>query len=97
MPDVSVEISETEALNQLINLDPQAETSKRHGMDGITVFTVVMTLAPLVIKGIVDIVNAQLAARKHVRVTVKGVEIRGVSEKTLHAIVDKALKADTER
>lgn len=61
-------------------------------MDGISVSTVVMTLGPFVIKGIVDIVKAQLEAKRHVKVKVGGVEIRGVDEKTLLSLLEKTRK-----
>ncbi|MDA8482635.1 hypothetical protein NNO07_06100 [Pseudomonas resinovorans] len=90
MPEIAIEISEKDALSQLTTLSEQADgfASERQGVDGLTLFTVIMTLTPLVINGIVDIVKSQIAAKKHIRVVVNGVEIQGVSEASLMKILE---------
>lgn len=92
MPDIAIEITDPQALEQLKHLSPDCIVSQRRGMDGFSVSTIVLALGPLVIKGVVDIVKAQLEAKKHVRVKVNGTEVGGVSEKTLLALYEKMLK-----
>lgn len=89
MLEIAVEVSDKGALAQLEQLGMEANgfSAERQGIDGVTLFTAVMTLGPLVIGGIVKVVQAQEAAKKHVRVLIDGVEIRGVSEATLLAIL----------
>jgi hypothetical protein len=89
MLDIAIEVSDEQALEQLelLGKDANGFSSKHQGIDGIQIFTAVMTLGPLVIRGIVKVVLAEIAAKKHVRVVVDGVEIRGVSEEVLLEIL----------
>lgn len=89
MPEIAIEVSDAQVLAQLelLGKDANGFSSEHQGIDGIQIFTAVMTLGPLVIHGIVKVVLAQIAAKKHVRVLVDGVEIRGVSEEALLDII----------
>lgn len=91
MTDVAIETNDRDVLKQLEAIDGAADmlASERRGMDGATLFTAVLALAPAIVPAVVSIVKAQIEARKHVRVIVGGVEIRGVSEKTLMEILSK--------
>lgn len=91
MTDVAIETNDREVLKQLEAIDGAVDmlASERRGMDGATLFTTVLVLAPAIVPAVVSIVKAQIEARKHVRVIVGGVEIRGVSEKTLMEILKK--------
>lgn len=90
MTDVAIETNDRDVLKQLEAIDGTADVlaSERRGMNGSTLFTAVLALAPATLPVIVSIVKAQLEARKHIRVIVDGVEIRGVSEKTLMKILE---------
>ncbi|QXL96535.1 hypothetical protein AUM97_013485 [Cronobacter sakazakii] len=89
MAEIAIEVSDVQVLEELETLSKDADgfSSEHQGIDGVQLFTAVMTLGPLVINGIVKIVLAQIA-RKHVRVIVDGTEISGVSEKTLMDILN---------
>lgn len=89
MPDIAIEVSDAQVLAQLelLGKDANGFSSELQGIDGVQIFTAVMTLGPLVIHGIVKVVLAQIAAKKHVRVLVDGIEIRGVSEDALLEIL----------
>ncbi|ELY4259094.1 hypothetical protein SMZ27_003223 [Cronobacter sakazakii] len=90
MAEIAIEVSDVQVLEELETLSKDADgfSSEHQGIDGVQLFTAVMTLGPLVINGIFKIVLAQIAARKHVRVIVDGTEISGVSEKTLMDILN---------
>jgi DNA-binding transcriptional ArsR family regulator len=92
MTEIAVELSDKAALQELEKLSEGADgfTSERKGMDGMTLCTVVMTLSPLVINGIVKIYQSQQEAKRHVRIKIKGVEIQGVSEQKLLEILRAA-------
>jgi hypothetical protein len=83
--EIAIEVSDKDAAAQLeqVGESESAISVERKGMDGMTLFTVVMPLVPLLIHGIVRIVQTQINARRHVRVMVDGMEVRGVSEETL--------------
>lgn len=89
MSEIAIEVSDVQVLEQLelLGKDSDGFSSEHQGIDGVQLFTAVMTLGPLVITGIVKVVLAQIAAKKHVRVLVDGIEIHGVSEKTLMDIL----------
>jgi hypothetical protein len=89
MPEIAIEVSDAQALEQLqlLGKDANGFSSAHQGIDGVQILTAVMTLGPLVIHGIVKIVLAQIAAKKHVRVLIDGVEIRGVSEEALMEVL----------
>ncbi|PFG21528.1 hypothetical protein ATH90_0203 [Pseudomonas lurida] len=99
MAEIAIEVSDELTCNQLeqIGRDENSFSSERRGMDGLSLFTVVMTLAPLVIDGIIEIIEAQIKAKKHVRVLIDGIEIRGVSEKTLLKILASKNVAETPK
>tara|TARA_R110000868_G_scaffold28294_4_gene106432 strand:- start:899 stop:1198 length:300 start_codon:yes stop_codon:yes gene_type:complete len=90
MAEIAIEISDGVISYQLEQIGNGADcfTSQRNGLDGQTLFTVIMTLSPLVIGGIVKVVQAQIESKKYVRVLVDGVEVRGVSESTLLKIIE---------
>jgi hypothetical protein len=85
MAEIAVEVSDREALSHLQLLAEQADgfVSESKGIDGVTLCTVIMTLGPLVINGIVKIVQAQIRAKRHVRLKIDGIEITGISDDTL--------------
>lgn len=89
MLDIAIEVSDKSALDQLDKLAEEGGgfSSESQGVDGVSLYTAVMTLTPIIIAGIVKVVLAQIAARKHVRVLVDGVEVVGVSEEALLEIV----------
>lgn len=89
MSDIAIELSDKAALEELNELTREVNgfTSESQGVDGLSLYTAVMTLSPIVIAGIVKVALAQIAARKHVRVLVDGVEVKGVSEAALLEIV----------
>lgn len=90
MTEIAIEVSEEVISCQLEQLNNNADcfVSQRRGLDGQTLFTVVMTLSPLVIHGITKVVQAQIESKKHVRVLVDGIEFRGISEGTLLKIIE---------
>lgn len=89
MVDIAIEVSEKSAADELEALGQEVGSfaSERRGLDGQMLLTVIMTLAPMVITGIVAVVRARIAAQKHVRVIVDGMEIHGVSERALLEIL----------
>jgi len=92
MAEIAIEVSDNQALSELQQLGEHADgfTSERKGMDGITLATVVMTLVPAVIGGIVKIYQAQQQAKKYIRVSVNGIEIQGVNEDKIVEILQAA-------
>lgn len=90
MTEIAIEVSDEVVSYQLeqVGSDANCFALQRNGLDGQTLFTVIMTLSPLVVGGIVKVVQVQIESKKHVRVLVDGIEIRGVSESTLLRIIE---------
>ena len=71
-----------EALGELVEGQPSL-IGERHGMDGVTLTTIIITLTPPILLAVTKLIEASIAARRHVRVIKDGVTIEGVSERTL--------------
>jgi len=99
MPQIAIEIAERAAATELEALAQGSDAflSERQGMDGVALFTVILTLTPVLVGGIVKIVQAQIKAKKHVHVKVRGIEIRGVSEEALIRILKTSLPPSKKR
>jgi hypothetical protein len=90
MVDIAIESDSREIfdeLTQIAGLGKLLATEKR-GMDGATLYTAVLTLTSGILAAVAGVVRAQIAAKKHVRVTRRGMVIRGVSEKTLLKLLE---------
>jgi hypothetical protein len=87
--DIAIETDDRNLFTELSKIDGAVLQADKRGMDGATILTTVVTLSPMVIGAIVKLVRMSLDARKHVKVTYKGMTIQGVSEETLLRILDK--------
>ncbi|MDH6269685.1 hypothetical protein M2360_005113 [Rhizobium sp. SG_E_25_P2] len=88
--EIAIETDDVElvlALQQ-VAADGNTLTTKREGLDGATLSTVLLTLTPILIVQIVGLLKTREAAKRHVRVIYKGVTIQGVSEETLKKILE---------
>lgn len=54
-----------------------------------TTLEIITYLSPLTIPVIAGLIKEQIRARKHVKVKIKGVELHGLSEKTVEQILQK--------
>ena len=81
MADIAIETGDQAVVSALSTIEGIGDilTTERRGIDGATLYTVVITLTPALVTAITAIIRAQIAARKHVRVTRKGMVIQGVA------------------
>jgi hypothetical protein len=61
---------------------------ERRGLDGMHLYTVVVTLTPVMLAALVQLYRTAAKSRRHVKFIRKGVIIQGVSEKTLLKILE---------
>jgi hypothetical protein len=87
--DIAIETDNRQAIDALSEIEgvEDALTTERRGADGATLVTMVLTLTPPIIAGIVAIVRAEIAAKRYVKVTRKGMVIQGISEGALMKIL----------
>jgi hypothetical protein len=88
--DIAIETDSVDLIAQLQQLPNVGDllTSERRGIDGASLITAILSLTAALIPAVVSILKAQIAARKHVKVTRQGVVIQGVSEATLLALLE---------
>jgi hypothetical protein len=92
--DIAIEMENKATIDELMQLDgcQNPLATERHGMDGNILFTAIITLTPGIIAGIVSITKAELAARRYVKVSYKGIAIQGISEQALLKIIESETK-----
>jgi len=83
----SVARAELEALDAKVIAEPENFDG------GASIISAVVVLTPVVIPAIVSIVKARLAADRHVKVKMKGIEVSGASLKD----VEKFLKSQQDK
>ncbi|MBZ9940162.1 hypothetical protein LB533_03485 [Mesorhizobium sp. BR1-1-13] len=90
--EIAIETDSTELAAALAELAGSGNTliTKRDGLDGATLTTVLLTITPLVVGQIFRLIRAEIESKKHVRLIYNGVTIQGVSEATLLKIIEQS-------
>ena len=90
--DVVVELNPSDpCLGQLKALDSHHQTLSSSYFGGGDTVTVLMSISAGLIPALVKIINASIAARRHISVKVDNMEITGVSEATLIKLLNSRL------
>jgi hypothetical protein len=89
--EIAIETDSPELVRAITNLvaEESALTSKREGLDGATLTTLVLTITPLVVGQLFRVLRASIEAKQHVRLVHKGMTVQGVSEATLLRIIEQ--------
>ena len=89
--EIAIETDDPELAKAILELaiDSDAFATRREGLDGITLTTIIVTLSPILIAPLFRLVRSTIEARKHVRFVKDGVTIEGVSEATLLKIIER--------
>lgn len=89
--EIAIETDSPELAKAIVELVGSEDTlvGKREGLDGVTLTTLVLTITPIVVGQLFRLIRAQIEAKKHVRLTHKGITVQGVSEATLLKIIEQ--------
>lgn len=88
---IAIELSDealASELNQIGGGNAHRIDRNAHDGSGETI-TIILILAPLIIREVSKIIQKGIEAKKHVKVFHNGKEIKGVSEKTLLKLLEK--------
>lgn len=89
--EIAIETDDPELASAILELatEDEAFATRREGLDGVTLTTIIVTLSPVLIAPLFRLVRSTVEARKHVRFVKNGVTIEGVSEATLLKIIER--------